>query len=241
MILRNVSVFLRKMFQQPMTFFTSRRPGDIIQRVEDSTQIIRFYSIEITQFVFAILSTSVYLFIILYFSLSVFFISILFIVSELVWIVIFWNKIKTNEYKRVSLVTEERNNLLEFIHNIQDIKLNNLENFCVKSWGKVQERLCANTLEKLRINQKYECYTLLEQMMSVTTMAFCALSVIQNEMTLGTLFAIAFILGAVNAPISTIINLILRYKVVSVSTERVQSVLSSTLEKKTKAIMFTKI
>ena len=232
LILRNVSVFLRKMFQQSLTFFSSRRSGDIIQRVEDSTQIIRFYSIEIAQFVFAILSTCVYLCIILYFSLPVFLISILFIAAELIWIVFFWEKIKSNEYKRVSLVTEERNNLLEFIHNIQDIKLNNLENFCVEKWAEVQEKLCANTLEKLRINQKYECYTLLEQMLSVTTTAFCALSVIQNEMTLGTLFAIAFILGAVNTPISTIINLILKYKIVSVSAERIQGVLSSPLEKR---------
>jgi len=219
-----ITSFLDKLLKLPLRFFNSRNSGDIIQRIRDHERLSAFLSHEFVQIGFAIFSIIVYVIILLHFSYSVLGVVVFFSTFEIIWILLFLKKMKYIDYKNFSLQAQDQNKLFESVTTIQEIKLNNLEKQTTNQWRNIQINIFKNNLQKLKVEQKYECYKFLDHLQNIIITLICALSIINQKMSLGVYFSIMMILGGLNKPISDIINFILKFKLVKISCERINDV-----------------
>jgi len=219
-----ISDFLTKLMKLPIRFFSSRTIGDLSQRIEDHKRIEQFLSQELIQIIFALFSIVVYSSILLYFNTTIFFVVGLCTSVELLWIFLFLKKIRINDQKSFSLLSKEQNKIYEIIRSIQEIKLNNLEESKKADWQTIQKKIYSNRLEKLKIDQKYEIYRFFNFFESILVVFVASIAVMNQQMTIGTLLAVMFILGGLNQPISQLINFVLKYNLVKVSFERLNDI-----------------
>ena len=210
--------------QLPLKFFNSKNIGDLTQRIQDHKRIEEFLSKDLIQTVFSIFSIVIYSFILLYFNISIFLIVFIGTIIELLWIFRFLKKIKILDQKTFSLQAKDQNKIYELINSMQEIKLNNLEENKRNEWQKIQTTIYLNNIDKLKINQQYESYRFISFFQTILVVFVSSMAVMNGTLTIGSMLAIMFILGGINAPISQLINFVLQYQLVKVSFERLNEI-----------------
>lgn len=229
-----ISDFWVKLLKLPLRFFNSKNIGDITQRIQDHNRIEEFLSKDLIQTIFSIFSIIIYSCILLYFNLDIFLIVFIGTAIELFWIFSFLEKIKLSDYKNFTLQSKDQSKIIEFITNVQEIKLNNLEEQKTKQWQEIQKKIYKNNIDKLKINQKYESYRFFTYLQVILVIFVAATSVMNNQLTIGTMMSIMFIINGINMPISQLINFVLRSKLTSVSLERLNEIHSKKEEENPK-------
>jgi ATP-binding cassette subfamily B protein len=231
-----ISDFLIKLMKLPIQFFNSKNIGDLTQRIQDHKRIEEFLSKDLIQTLFSFFSILIYSFILLYFNLTIFLVVVVGTILELIWIFSFLEKIRVNDYKNFSLLANDQGKIFELIDSIQEIKLNNLEQDKTTEWQMIQKNIYVNNLEKLKINQKYQSYRFLNFLQTILVIFFASIAIMHNEMTVGTMLSIMFILAGLNGPISQLINFVLQYQLVKISFERLNEIHTKDEEENISAI-----
>lgn len=219
-----ISDFLAKLMKLPLKFFNSKNTGDLLQRIQDHKRIEEFLSQDLIQTVFSFFSIIIYSFVLLYFNPTIFFVVLIGTSLELTWIFNFFKKIKILDQKTFSLQSTDQNKIYEIINSMQEIKLNNLEDHKRNEWSSIQSNIYLNNIEKLKVNQKYESYKFINFFQNMLVVFTSSLSVMNGQMTIGTMLSIVYIIGGMNNPISQLITFFLRYHLVKISFERLNEI-----------------
>ncbi|WP_421942037.1 peptidase domain-containing ABC transporter [Pedobacter sp.] len=219
-----VSDFILKLLSLPLKFFSSKNVGDLLERIADHKRLESFLTNDLLRSIFALFSILVYGFILLFYDVNIFLVFFIGNIFQLSWIFIFLKKIRIIEKRHFFLLTKEQNKTLEIINGIQEIKLNNLEYQRKTVWEQHQAEIFNNNINKLEVNQKYESYRFISFFISLFTTYIASISVIKGELTIGSMMAIVFVLGAMNVPITQLINFILNFQLVRVSLDRLDEV-----------------
>lgn len=219
-----ISDFLLKIMKLPLKYYNSKNIGDFTQRIQDHKRIEAFLSKDLIQAVFASFSILIYLAVLLYFNTSIFFVVITMSILQSAWILKFMEKIKVLDRKLFTLYANDQNKIYELINSIQEVKLNNLEEDKIHNWKNTQKRIYTNTIEKTRMNQKYESYRFINFFQMILVIFVASLAVMNNQLTIGTMLAIMFILSGLSIPTTQIINFFLQYQLVKVSFERLNEI-----------------
>ncbi|WP_281322205.1 peptidase domain-containing ABC transporter [Flavobacterium aestivum] len=219
-----VSSFLMKLMDLPIRFFYSKTIGDLLERIEDHKRIERFLTEDLLKSIFAFFSLIVFSSILFYFSLPVFFIFIIGNTLQLTWVFSFLERIKVLDKIKFKLVGKEQSKNIELLTGMQEIKLNNLENQKKKEWENIQLELFNNNIKNLRLNQRYESYRFISFLTSILITFISALSVIKGNLSVGTMMSIIFVIGAVNVPVTQLINCILNFQLLMVSVNRLDEI-----------------
>lgn len=222
--LKLVSDFLLKVMNLPIKFFNSKNVGDLLERIDDHKRIESFLTDDLIKSVFSFFSLSVFTSILYYFNNTVFLIFLLGNIIQQIIIFSFFEKIKFFDKKKFVLLSREKNKNIELITGIQEIKINNLEKRKKSEWEDIQNKIFENNIESLKLNQKYESYRFVSFLTYTLITYTSALSVIDGEMSLGTMMSISFIIGASNAPITQLINSFLNYQLLMVSIARLEEI-----------------
>ncbi|WLD23307.1 peptidase domain-containing ABC transporter [Flavobacterium dauae] len=219
-----ITDFLLKLTNLPINFFNSKTIGDLTQRINDHRRIEELLTKEFIQTIFSAFSIIIYASILLYFNTKIFFTVLICTIIEIVWILIFLDKIKVNDHKNFSLISNDRNKLYEIINSIHDIKLNNLEEEKTKQWQQIQKRIFETSIERLSIDQKYQSYRFFNFLQTILVIFFAAIAVMNHDMTVGTMLSIMFILGGIGGPVNQLITFILKYQLSKISFERLNDI-----------------
>lgn len=219
-----ISDFLIKLMKLPLKFFNSKNIGDLTQRIQDHKRIEEFLSKDLIQTIFSIFSILTYASILFYFNITIFLIVLISTILELFWIFSFLSKIKILDQKTFSLQAKDQNKIYELINSMQEIKLNNLEENKRAEWQQVQTTIYLNNIDKLKVNQQYESYKFISLFQTIFVIFVTSLAVMNQSLTIGTMLAIMYILGGINAPISQLINFVLQYQLVKISFERLNEI-----------------
>lgn len=219
-----ISDFLIKLMRLPLKFFNSKNIGDLTQRIQDHKRIEEFLSKDLIQTVFSIFSIVIYSFILLYYNLNIFLIVFTGTIIELLWIFRFLKKIKRLDQKTFSLQAKDQNKIYELINSMQEIKLNNLEENKRNEWQKIQTNIYLHNIDKLKTTQQYESYRFISFFQTIMVVFVSSIAVMAGTLTVGSMLAIMFILGGINAPIGQLINFVLQYQLVKVSFERLNEI-----------------
>jgi len=202
-----ISDFLQKLMSMPLYFFDSKKTGDILQRVYDHKKIENFLTSHSVLTIFSLLNFFIFFIILAYYSWTILFYYILITILSIFWVVYFQHKRKIIDYQRFNVNSENQEKILDLINGMQEIKLNNFENYQKNNWKKTQESLFKINLKILNIDQlQLSGYELINNIKNIIITFIVARDVVVNEMTLGTMLSISYILGEINSPIGHLVH-----------------------------------
>lgn len=219
-----ISDFLIKLMRLPLRFFNTKNIGDLSQRIQDHKRIEEFLSKDLIQTLFSFFSIIIYSCILLYFNSTIFLVVFVATIIRFIWIFNFLEKITHLDRKNFSLQSNDQNKIYELINTIQEIKLNNLEEKKTSQWQVIQKNIYLNNIEKLKVDQKFDSYIFISFLQTILVVFVASLSVINHQLTIGSMLSIMFILGGLNNPINQFINFIQQYELVKVSFERLNEI-----------------
>ncbi|RLK07698.1 peptidase domain-containing ABC transporter [Tenacibaculum discolor] len=229
-----ISDFFVKIMKLPISFFTYKITGDLNQRIRDHERVERFISTSLLKSVFSFFSLAVFSAVLFVFSKIIFMIFLIGITIELSWIFYFLKKVRILDQKSFSLNSEDQNKVFELITGIQDIKLNNIEDKKRWEWERIQLNRFDVSLKKLKLKQVQEGgQRFFSYLQIILITFFSAYLTIKGELTLGSMMAILFIIGQMNAPISQLINFILQGQLAKLSIDRLIEIHEKEDEKQT--------
>lgn len=217
--------FLTKMMKLPISYFDSKRLGDIVQRIGDHEKIEKFVTNDAFNFIFSILNIVIFSFVLLIYSPKIYFIFITGFVLSVLWILFFLKRRRDLDYKRFAQTSSEKKFIYQLILGMQEIKLNRSEQRKRLEWETFQSKLFNISLKGLSLNQIQEYGGRFFYEMKNILIIYCsAISVIDGSMTLGMMLAIQYIVGQLNGPTLQLIIFILSYQDAKISLERMADI-----------------
>ena len=118
-------------------------------------------------------------------------------------------------------MAENQSKLIQIIHGIREIKLNNAERIHQWEWKDIQAGLFRVNMKSLSLNQYQEAGgVFINETKNILINVTAAIAVLNGNLTLGTLLAISYILGQLNGPIEQMISFFHRAQDAKISLER---------------------
>lgn len=223
-----INNYLAKLISLPMDFFERKVKSDLIQKTEDQNRIKEFMLNMPQTLLFALLSLLIFSGMLMYYSMLIFSFFLIMTLAGAGWTLGFMQRRKSLDYSLSVCMSENRNNLYELVHGMQEIKSNNAEEIRVKRWRQIQEK--ANRLSmksyfvKFFINSGQNFITRLRD---IAITGLCATLVIKGELTMGGMLTISYIVGRLAQPFSVLVSAMFSIQDASVSYERVDEILNS--------------
>lgn len=206
----NISIiadFLEKLMLMPLKYFDSKRIGDLTQRIQDHKRIESFLTSQSIQTLFSLINFSVFFGVLAYYNWSILIIYISITLFSILWVLHFQKQRKTLDYNRFELLADNQSSTYELITGMQEIKLNNFEQYKQNQWKEIQEKLLKINLKVLNLDQlQLSGYEFLNSVKNIIVTFIVAQNVINNNLTLGSMLSISYIIGEMNSPINQLIS-----------------------------------
>ena len=216
-----ISNFLSKLMRLPISFFDSKKLGDIMQRIGDFDRIQSFLTESMLSIVMAVLTFIIYGFVIGGYNIKILGIFLFGSLLYVLWILLFMKRRRKLDYMRFQEASNNQSSIVQLITGMQDIKLNNCEKQKRWEWERIQARLFHVSVKGLALGQTQDVGgTFIDQTKNVVISFIAASSVIDGGMTLGMMTALQYILGQLNAPISQFIQFVQSTQDAKISLER---------------------
>jgi ATP-binding cassette subfamily B protein len=223
--IRLVADYLRRLLSLPLPFFESRPPGDLFQRVEDHARVEQLLSGG-TFIVFgAVTSLVVFSIALSMMSGIAFMILIAGAALQLMFVACFIRPRASLDYDRFTVMTIQRNLLLESIAGVADIKLFGADASQRAAWETGQIRLYRVKERSLRLEQLQQGGSvLLGEVTNAVITVMAAQQVIGGALSLGGLIAVQYLVGQVAAPLAALVNQVQNIQGARLSLERMAEV-----------------
>ncbi len=202
-----VTEFLSKLFTLPISFFETRMNGDLQQRITDNDRIQQFLTNQGLTTIFSILTLVVYLIVLPFFGVSILIVYLFLTVLSLIWSFYWLSKRKKIDYQLFQISSKNYESLAEIINGVSEMKLNNFEEYKQTNWRIIQDEFLAARTKKMRLEQiQHFGYEFINQTKNIIVVFIAANLVASDNMTLGSLLSVSFIIGQMNSPIGEIIE-----------------------------------
>lgn len=220
-----LSDYLLKMMKLPISFFSRRNLGDILQRVSDHERIEEFLSSQAINLLFSFVNLIIFSSILLFYSVEVFITFVVGSFAAVGWITLFLNRRRVLDYSRFKLMADNQNAMVQIVSGMEEIKLNQCQLQKRWQWQRLQTKLFKVRLKGLAIEQYQQAGNIFfNEGKNILITFITAQQVIEGNMSLGMMMAITYILGQVNAPISQFIEFIRLGQDAKIGMERLEEV-----------------
>jgi ATP-binding cassette subfamily B protein len=224
----NISIltdFLIKLMKLPVSFFDSKRTGDILQRMNDHSRIESFLTGSSLATLFSLVNLVVFSVVLSIFNIYIF--SVFIIASGLYssWVLVFLKKRKQLDYKRFEVAAKEQSATIQLVQCMQEIKLNGVEKTMRWNWERLQARLFKLSMKGLTINQSQQVGAFfINEGKNIFITFLAAKAVIDGQMTLGSMLAVQYIIGQLNSPIEQLIGFLQSLQNARISMDRLNEI-----------------
>ena len=176
--------------------------GDILQRITDNERIQAYFIGQLFNSIISTLFLIVFSFILLYFNYKLFIIYTVFALAYIGWNSIFLSQRKKLDFKFWNIKSDNNKFLIQMYNHIVDIKGFNYYDQFLNQWRKNISALYKQNIDFLNFSQLQDVggKILLQSKDLLLTYLSCSY-VLEGQITLGTLFAIQYILGFLNSPL----------------------------------------
>ena len=234
-----VSEFLLTIMGLPIAFFENRTPGDIIQRIKDNNIVEEFASSELIEVLFSFLSFLVYFLVISFYDLKFLLVYVILSAISIVWIYLFMPRRKKVEQALFMARAETQNVFTELSTGISEIKLHNLSEMTVNKWGRVQKQSFSFEKEGIDTSQLQNTGALfINKSRDIIISIMAATSVINDDISLGMMMSISYIVSQMSGPLGNIIHFLSKLQDLIICFERSSEVKSMDQENHSDAIDF---
>lgn len=220
-----LSDFLTKLTQLPLNFFDSKRIGDFMQRIEDHNRIEDFLTSQSLFTFFSIINFFVFLSILAYYNVYIILFYLLLTAAAIGWMFLFYKQRRLLDFRNFAYRSENQNSILELLNGMQEIKLNNFENYKKREWEDIQIKLFINNMSVLKTDQ-YQLigYNFLNQLKNIIVTFIAAQQVVLGNISLGAMLSIMYIIGQMNSPIEQFVNFFRSLQDTQLSLERLDEI-----------------
>lgn len=220
-----ISDFLTKLMRLPIGFFETKHTGDILQRIGDHRRVESFITTSSLNIIFSLFNLLVFSIILAIFSWKILVIFLIGSALYFLWVQLFMKRRRTLDHKEFTKLSENQSKLIQLVHGIQDIKINNAERPKRWEWENIQAGLFRINSKGLSIDQYQEAGgRFVNELKNILITVVAALAVINGSMTLGMLLAVSYILGQLNSPLEQLIDFMHRAQDASISLERLNEI-----------------
>lgn len=220
-----ISDFFIKLMSLPISFFDVRMTGDLMQRINDHKKIEQILTNSSLNVLFSLVNLVIFGCVLAWYNWIIFFIFLIGSLLYFFWISIFLKKRKDLNYKKFSQDSQEQSKVIEIINGMQEIKLHNAELQKRWEWEYVQARLFNISTQSLTLEQ-YQTVgsSVINELKNIFITIIAAKLVIDQEITIGMMMAISYIVGQLNSPISMLINFMQELQDAKISLERLSEI-----------------
>ena len=216
-----ISDFLLKMMKLPIRFFDTKMIGDILQRINDHYRIETFLTSNTLNTVFAMFSFVIFGVVLAIYNVTILLIFLIGSILYVVWILIFLNRRKILDYQGFEQRAKNQNQLIQLFNGMQEIKLHNAEKQKRWEWERVQAALFKINVKQLALDQSQLAgSSFINELKNILISFIAAKAVIDASMTLGSMLAIQYIIGQLNAPLAQLVDFIKATQDAKISLER---------------------
>lgn len=222
-----LSELLSKIIKLPINFFDTRLNTDLIQRLEDQERLQRFLTFRLIDIFFSIVNLIVFSSLLIYYNAIVFGVFIITACIVILWTAHFLKERKYLDYSRFSAQSENKNTIYELIMGMPEIKVNNAQDTRVSVWRETQSKINDIALKALYLNY-YQLMgnSFVNKAKDILITTFCAYLVIADQMTLGIMMSISYILGQLSGPVNQITSVTQAFQDAKISLDRLSDVQS---------------
>lgn len=220
-----VSNFLMKLMRLPIRFFDSKAVGDVTQRIVDHHRIESFLTGVSIDSVFSVITILIYTIILGIYSKVILLVFLLLSTFGVTWILLFQKRRRHLDYRRFQRNKETQDKLYELINGMQEIKLNGSETHKRWQWEHLQIKLFKLNMGGLALEQYQKVgFLFFTQLKNIFIAFLAARAVINNDISLGAMLSISFIVGQTNGPLERLIAFIRAAQDAKISLDRLQEV-----------------
>lgn len=220
-----ISDFLTKLMKLPLSFFDTKRLGDILQRIGDHDRIKMFLTGTSLNVLFSFLNFVVFGCILGFYSLKVLGLFVLGNGLYVIWVIIFMRYRRILDIKRFVQSAGEQSNLFQLVTGMQEIKLNNCETEKRWQWEKIQVKLYNISIKVLAIEQYQQLGSVFfSQTTNILITFIAAKAVVYGNMTLGMMMSLTYIVGQLSSPIEQFISFARSLQDAKISLERLSEI-----------------
>jgi ATP-binding cassette, subfamily B, bacterial len=220
-----ISNFLIKLMKLPVNFFESKNVGDITQRINDHHRIETFLTGSTLNTLFSIINLFVFSFILGIYNMQLLGVFAIGSLLSIGWILLFLKRRKNIDYNRFQRSRENQNSLYEIITGMQEIKLYNSQKSRRWEWERIQAKLFRVNIKSLSLEQYQEMgATFFTQLKNIFISYLAASLVVNQQISLGVMLSISYIVGQMNSPLTQIISFIKSIQDAQISLDRLNEI-----------------
>ena len=141
------------------------------------------------------------------------------------WVLIFLKIRKKLDWEFFGLYSQNQSYWVETVENIQEIKINNYEDLKRWKWEAIQARLYKVNLRVLKVNNAQSLGAqFISNIQNMAITFFCAVAVIQGEITFGVMISTQFIIGMLNGPVIQFVSFVQSAQYAKISFLRINEI-----------------
>ena len=220
-----ISDYLIKLMKLPVSFFENKLMGDILQRAYDHERIRHFIMDNSLGMLFSTITFIIFSIILLVFNQTIFFLFLGGSVVYVVWVFTFLKVRRKLDWEYFDLLSRDRSYWVETIENIQEIKINNYEDTKRWKWEGIQARLYRLNVKMLNINNAQMLGSqFINSTQNMAVIFFCAIAVINGDITFGVMISTQFIIGMLNGPVGQFVGFVQSAQYAKISFMRINEI-----------------
>lgn len=175
--------------------------------------------------IFSSLTFVIFAIILLVYNTNIFYIFLAGSVCYIVWVLLFLSIRKKLDWEYFELLSKNQSYWVETVSAIQDIKIFNYEKYRRWKWEEIQARLYHVNKKVLTVtNAQNLGAQFIEGMKNMAIVFYCAVAVINGEITFGVMISTQFILGMLNGPLIQFINFVVSAQYAKISFLRINEI-----------------
>jgi ATP-binding cassette subfamily B protein len=237
-----ISDFLIKLMKLPIGFFDTKRVGDLMQRIGDHSRIQNFLTGSSLNIIFSMMNLVIFSIVLALYSIKIILIFLIGSIIYFLWVWIFLKERRKLDSRRFTQMADNQGNLYQLITGMQEIKLNNCERQKRWKWERIQARLFRVNAEGLVLNQWQQTGAMFfNESKNIIITFLSASAVINNDITLGMMVSVQYIIGQLNAPVEQMISFIQSAQDAKISLERLGEVHNRSDEEPKDAIKLSEL
>jgi ATP-binding cassette, subfamily B, bacterial len=220
-----LSDFLIKLMKLPMSFFDTKMFGDIMQRIGDHSRIEQFLTGQTLSTLFSLVNLLIFGGILAMYSMTIFAIFTVGSILYGLWVMLFLKERRKLDFKMFDVAAKNQGSLVQLIQGMQEIKLANAEHLKRWEWERIQTKMFQFQTKGLALNQYQQAGAFfLNEGKNILITFFTAKAVVDGQLTLGTMLAVQYIIGQLNAPIESLIQFVQSAQSAKISLERLNEI-----------------
>ena len=216
--------YMHKLLSLKYIFITNLNTGDLIQRVSDNERMQTYISSCLLPSLTSAAIIILYVGMLCYFSVSFLICLIICLTVYYSWSALFLRIRKKLDFSFWKLKSESNKQIIGIKGNILDIKCFGLKERYLNRWRENQANLYQQNSNYLAFSQIQDtgANLILQSKDLIITFLGCK-AVLDGQITIGTMFAVQYIIGYINAPIRQIVEFFNQTQLALISIKRIHA------------------